>query len=252
MIYLDKIILSIFKQKHNLNKKVKLKNYIQKELILRNDTLVVLCPPWHVGKLSTSILRFRLKQKKYSFLTYDINVDVLSSDYKSTGIYIETIINTISEDINILKKKHNFKKIYLIGFSLGNLYAINVSIKNKNVDKLIIASTGYSLADCVWHGYSTQKIKNAMIKHYGLTFEKLNKAWKNTHLLDDPKNIKFLNDKEIMIFGSKNDLLTKYDSLTNFLNVLDNNNIKYIKKINTHLGHYGTIVLFLLFPRKYL
>jgi predicted esterase len=250
MIYLDKIIHIFFKNRHNFNKKVILKNYIKKEFILRNnDTLCVFCPPWHQGRFATSFLRYRLKKKDYSFLTYDIHSHVLSTDYKRTREYILKVIETISKDITDYNKKYNFKNIIIIGISLGCLYALNVSIKNKEINKVILASPGYSLEHSILTGYSTNRLNHLTIDSYGIAYKKLQKEWKDLAPYHKIKNLK---NKEITIFLSKKDCINAYEGAQKLINILKKNKVKVKTEINNHLGHYGTIIRFLLFPRKYI
>jgi predicted esterase len=250
MIYLDKIIHFFFKSKHNFNKEVILNDFIIKtEEIKKKEVLCVFCPPWHIGRFATAFLRKRLYKKNYSYLTYDIHPDVFSSDYISTKKYLEEIISKINKDVIFYKKKHNFKKIYIIGISLGCLYAINVAVKNKYIDKVILASPGYSLQDSVWTGYTTKNIKNTMIHNYNITYKKLKKEWT---VLSPYDNIEKLKDKEVLIFASKRDCLTSYKGALKLIKILEENKVNLKKQINTHLGHYATIAKFLLFPKKYI
>lgn len=233
MIYLDKIIHFFFKSKHNYNREVILNDFVKKKIEFKNkDVLCVFCPPWHIGRFATTFLRKRLYKKKYSFLTYDIHPDVFSSDYISTRRYLEKIISKINRDINFYKKKYNFKKIYIIGISLGCLYAIN-----------------YSLEDSLWTGYTTQNIKYAMIENYNINYKILSDEWKSLSPYEKIKNLK---NKEVVIFASKRDCLTSYKGALKLINILEKNKINLKKKINLYLGHYATIAKFLLFPKKYI
>jgi len=245
----DLIGTTLFPSEHNYNTKVILNNYITKKLTVRkSDTLCVLCPPWHVGELSLSIIKHKLKKRNFSFLSYNFHPDVLSVDYKSTRKYILNIIDTILKDIKTYKKKYKFKKVYLIGFSLGCLYALNVAVRDKDIKKIILSGASISLADAVWTGLTTKKIKEVMIEQFGLTLSKLDKYWKPLNV----NNIKNLKDKEIHLLISKNDRLTRFNSAMKLVNKFKKNKVDINLHINKYLGHYGTCAKLLLFPGKYL
>ncbi len=249
MIYLDKLIHFFYTSNHNLNKKVILKNYIKKKIIIRDkEVLCIFCPPWHVGGFATSVLRYRIKNKNYSYLTYNIHPHVLSADYKSTKRYMDNVIKTISDDVNYYKQKYSFKKIYIFGISLGCLYSFNTAVMNKNINKVILAAPGYTLADSIWSGYSTEKLKEYFINN-NLSLEKLEREWAS---LSPYKNIKNLKDTELTLLISKRDVLTKYESSKKLIKILKDNKIKLNLDINKNSGHYGTVIRLLVHPKKYM
>lgn len=101
-----------------------------------SDSVVILAPGWFMTKDSKSFVEMSEEFSKYA--------DVLSMDFRghgnSSGFYTFTSkeINDISTVINFAKEK--YKKIYLVGFSLGGAMVLIAGARYKFITKIISIS----------------------------------------------------------------------------------------------------------------
>lgn len=100
------------------------------------DNVIILAHGWFMTKNSNAFTKMAEDFSKY----YDVIVLDFRGHGESSGKY--TFGSKEVEDIKpiINYAKRNYKKIYLIGFSLGSLISIDYCSKNNNVDKLILVS----------------------------------------------------------------------------------------------------------------
>jgi len=246
----DRLINIVFPSHHNLKNKVVLKKYIKEDFTYypNSQVLCVLCPPWHLSGFATTIVRHTLKRYKYSYLTYDINPDILSPDLVSTKKYFKGIIKKILSDIDKLDKKHKFIDIHIIGFSLGSLYANNVANKNRKISKVILVTMGNSLAECLYDGVSTVDLRDKLLEN-GITQKKFNNYMKE---FNPEENISGLKNKEVRILLSRSDLVIKYKYGLKQIQKMRQAGINPQVLVNQNQGHYGTNIKFLLHPKNYL
>ena len=100
------------------------------------DSVVILAPGWFMTKDSKSFVEMSEVFSKFS--------DVLAMDFRghgnSTGFYTFTSkeINDISTVIEFAKEK--YKKIYLVGFSLGGAMVLIAGSKFDFINKIIAVS----------------------------------------------------------------------------------------------------------------
>lgn len=100
------------------------------------DSVLIFMPGWFMTKDSQCFL------EKYK--CFEKNTDVIGMDFrghgKSGGLYTFTSKEIIDVRAVVNFAKEKYKKIYLIGFSLGASLAILYGSKTKNVDKIIAVS----------------------------------------------------------------------------------------------------------------
>ena len=101
-----------------------------------HDEVVILAHGWFMTKNSNAFTKMAEDFSKY----YDVIVLDFRGHGESSGKY--TFGSKEVEDIKpvINYAQRNYKKIYLIGFSLGSLISVDYCSKNNNVDKLILVS----------------------------------------------------------------------------------------------------------------
>lgn len=101
-----------------------------------HNEVVILAHGWFMTKNSNAFTQMANDFSKY----YDVIVLDFRGHGKSSGKY--TFGSKEVEDIKpiINYAKQNYKKVYLIGFSLGSLISVDYCSKNNNVDKLILVS----------------------------------------------------------------------------------------------------------------
>ena len=100
------------------------------------DKVVIIAPGWFMTKDSKSFLEIADIFLKYA--------DILSMDFRghghSSGFYTFTSREVI-DLLTVLKfANKKYKKIYLVGFSLGAALSLIVAAKKHNIEKLIVVS----------------------------------------------------------------------------------------------------------------
>lgn len=103
----------------------------------KKDEVLILCPGWFMTKDSKVFKRMSKDFEKY--------FDVIAMDFrghgKSSGFY--TFMSKEEQDLSeVVKyaKSQNYKKIYLLGFSLGGGLVLIHTAKEKDIDKVIAVS----------------------------------------------------------------------------------------------------------------
>ena len=126
-----------------------------------NDSVVIVAPGWCMTKDSDAF-------KKIAQM-FSENFDVLTLDFrghgKSSGAFTFTAKELIDMDCVVKYAiKKQYKKIYIIGFSLGGALAILYSAQNDNISKVIAVSAPADF----------DKIENQMWRKeaWGETFKK--------------------------------------------------------------------------------
>ena len=100
------------------------------------DSVIILAPGWFMTKDSKSF-------KEMSEI-FSNKSDILAMDFRghgnSSGFYTFTRkeINDLTAVVNFAKE--NYKKIYLMGFSLGGALVLNYAANDEKIDKVIAIS----------------------------------------------------------------------------------------------------------------
>lgn len=126
--------------------------------------------------------------------------------------------------------------------SLGCVNAAMVANKNPRVNTLILVVPGNSLAESLWRGIGTTKLKQQIKKH-GISLEKLEKDWKD---LAPENNISGLVGKNIEIHISKSDKVIPYNNGYDLIKDMRRTGLKPKIFKNKNLGHYLTVSQFVL------
>jgi predicted alpha/beta-fold hydrolase len=88
----------------------------------KSDRLVVIFPWWHAGSgFFYRTLVWRLKRKGWAVLAYHFDPQILQADEKLVMRCFEYIQAQVTEELNLLKRKHSYKQIEFLGMSLGNI-----------------------------------------------------------------------------------------------------------------------------------
>ncbi len=119
------------------------------------DEVIIICPGWFMTKDSNAFSKMAE--------AFCGDFDVISMDFrghgKSSGFYTFTAKETLDVEAVVDFAKKHYKKIYLIGFSLGGGLVLIHSARKNDVDK-VIAVSPYSVFEKIenhmWH-------KNAFI-----------------------------------------------------------------------------------------
>lgn len=129
------------------NIKIAINHYSKKR-----DNVIIICPGWFMTKDSKAFAKLSKNLFQY--------FDIISMDFrghgKSSGFYTftakeENDLNTVTD---FAKLECKYKKIYLMGFSLGGALAIICAAKNSNINKVISISSPTEFSKIENHMYS--------------------------------------------------------------------------------------------------
>lgn len=129
--------------------------------VAKTDKVIIIAPGWTMSKDSKFIRKIANKFAQF--------FDVISIDFrghgKSSGLY--TFSSDEIHDLNavINYAKNIYKKIYLIGFSMGGAISIISSAMHKNVDKLIAVSAPHSFGKIKHFMWLKDFLKNEFNKY---------------------------------------------------------------------------------------
>lgn len=170
-------------------------------------------------------------------MNYNFPKGILSCDENLTKRNFLKASEFVKKDIKDYNKKYGFKKIVLVGVSLGGVLAFLVANGNKHINKLVSINTGYGLAESLWTGIVTKKLRKGFEKK-GVDLRALKKAWSK---ITPAKNIGKLKGKEIVMFISESDKVINWDQGIKMFKALKKKRYKVDLHINKFLGHYLTI-----------
>ncbi len=114
------------------------------------EEVLIICPGWFMTKDSRAF-----KEMSVEFSMY---MDVLAMDFRghgrSSGFY--TFMSKETKDLRAVVDfaRKNYKKVYLLGFSLGGGLVLIHSAQENNVDKVIAVSAPadfYRIENRMWH-----------------------------------------------------------------------------------------------------
>jgi len=232
------------------NKKIPLNNILKKKFNYKKNSkeLFVLLPPWGGHLDYNFFLRHLLMKKGFSVLEYEFPKVILSSNWKLTLNYFNFICRSIGKEIEKLKRDYGFKKIKIIGVSLGCVNACMCANNNPFIDEIFLIIPGHCLAEYMWQGIITQQIRQEY-ENQKVSLKELKNYW---HTLAPENNIIHLKAKKVSIFLSKADKVIPYYSGKKLLEQVKSMKYNIFYKTNNHLGHYLTILQFYLNPNRFL
>jgi hypothetical protein len=226
--------------------------HINKKFVKHNNSSVlkIIIPQWGDEEFfATRILIRRLHKEGYSCLYFCLPKDILSSNVKDTIKFFNSITEQIKRDIQKLKDEYNFQRIDIIAASLGCVSACLIANGNKDIQNLFLLVPGSCLAQSLWNGIRTQKLRN-IYEQQNINQEQLKNIWKD---LAPKNNINLMNDKNIFIAISKSDKLISYSfgkELADLVKKLYPKDTTI--KENNYLGHYLTVAKYYLFDKALL
>ena len=141
-----------------------------------NKTAYILMAPWHSGSYVFSSIKRKIRKIGGAYVQYNLIPDILSPDVEATRSYFEIVNQNVRKDLLKLHRENGVDNFIMVGMSLGCVFAMMVSDQNPLIKKLILVVPGNSLAESLWGGIRTIKIKR-MMKKRGLTLTKLKKYW---------------------------------------------------------------------------
>jgi len=246
----DNIISKFEERGDGIIFKAKPKNYIKKEFKHKKDSSVLyaIVPPWHTEPKLSSILNKNIFKNRGSYIDYVFSPEIVSIYPDITKRCYETIKKTVRADLKKLAKKYSFSKIVIIGISLGCVNACMIANNNPLIKKIILIAPGHCLAESLWNGVRTRRLKQEIEKK-GINLEKLKKAWKR---LAPENNIAGLKGKDIYVYLSKADEAIPYYGGKSLVESMKKKGLNPFVETNRYLGHYLTVLRFMFFPKKFL
>ena len=246
----DKIFFYMRNDRQVFDEKIPARKLITKKFWHEKDSeeLFIILPPWG-GRLQLNFfLRKELLRRGHSFLEYEFPEAILSSNWEATLENFSKIRDGITKEIERIKKKHKFKKINLIGVSIGCVNTCMIANNNSFIDELLLIIPGRCLAESMWRGISTQQIRKVYEKN-GINLKKLKKYWRS---LAPENNINKLKAKKISVFLSKADVIIPFHCGKKLVEEMKAFKYNIFYKDNNFLGHNLTALSFYLRPGKYL
>lgn len=101
-----------------------------------HDAVVIICPGWFMTKDSKSFVNMAGHFSQF----YDVIAMDFRGHGKSGGFYSFTSNEEFDIDAVVKSVSGKYKKIYLMGFSLGAALALLYGAKNPEIDKIIAVS----------------------------------------------------------------------------------------------------------------
>jgi hypothetical protein len=212
--------------------------------IKNSKELFVIFPPWTGKFYLNTFLRKSIAKRNCSVLEYEFPRAILSANWKqvlSNFLFIKQ--STLSE-IDLLKQKHGFEKVNIIGVSLGCINACMIANNNFDIKKLYLILPGHCLAESLWEGESTQELRDELDNNHNLS--DLKQYWRD---LAPENNIDNLKVDKISVFLSEADKSIPFDHGKRFLGQLQSYNYSIEYKIVKRLKHSFAAILFYLSPR---
>ncbi len=231
-----------------LAEKVRLRKRVFKRTshhVAKSRTTYLLLPPWHMPSLLFYFVKRKLKRLGFSYIHYDIRSDVLSPDVDSTRNYFKEIEKEIGADMKRWEERFNTEHFVIIGFSLGCVMASMVSGLNSKIRALILVVPGSSLAESLWRGLRTIKLKR-VLRGEGLTLTELEKDWEE---LAPEQYVRNLKDKKVRVLLSRADKVIPYYLGKRFAEEIRKECSDVEIRENRWLGHYGTVLDFCLLSK---
>lgn len=206
--------------------------------------LNVLFLPWHAGVMPFSRLIRRLTRKGEAVVVYYFAEEILSADAAAVKSFYEQVKNEIPGRLSAIIHRYNFKKVRLIGMSLGNVALGVVANVWHGFDSAIQVCTASSLAKSVWEGDRTVDIRS-IFEANSCGLHTIESTWQEIEPINTSKA--FLN-KQVTIVVSQSDTSIPTHLQWEYIKGLQAMGIR--PKVNkSNLGHYGTIIKFCLIGR---
>jgi len=247
---LDKIFKLTRDGNEVFNDKIPSNNIIKNKFSYKKDSkeLFILLPSWG-GRLYYNFFPRRLLMKNgFSVLEYEFSKAILSTNWKLTLDNFNIIRESVINEAEKLKKEYRFQKIKIVGISLGCVNACMCANDNPSIEEIFLIIPGHCLAESMWQGISTQKIRQEY-EAQKISLKELKNHW---HTLAPENNINNLKSRKVSIFLSKADNVIPYYCGKKLLEKAKSLKYNLFYKINDSLGHYLTALQFYLSPKRFL
>ncbi|MFA5953122.1 MAG: prolyl oligopeptidase family serine peptidase [Candidatus Pacearchaeota archaeon] len=236
--FFDRLIYKFIGNSHLIETKVNKENLKKRFYYVKNSKILyVNILGWHACFSNAFPLKNHLNKKGISCVMYEFPCGILSYNSKLTESNFLKLNKIIKKDIEDYKSRYNFDEIIVSGTSLGGILAFLVSNGNKLVNKLVLIVPGYDLAESLWFGIVTRKLRKRYEKN-NVNLKKLMSLWKS---ITPYKNFDKLDDKKIFIFASKSDRVINFSQVEKLCKEFKKRKYNFKCYFNKFLGHYLTI-----------
>ena len=205
------------------------------------NKLVALFPPWHGGGKPYDIFKHRMTSKNYAVLAFEFDDQQLTHDSDQVLNSFLTIAATSAEKLHALTDSRQYARVDLLGASLGTpALAMTASLFDR-FDRATFITPGANLADCVWHGIRTQRVRREL-EAAGETYDTINEKWQP---IAPVNHTKVMEGKDVRILLSTTDKIIPAQSQAEYVSSLEKAGVNpSVSK--SRLGHYGTIARYCL------
>ncbi|MCR4311157.1 MAG: alpha/beta hydrolase [Candidatus Taylorbacteria bacterium] len=210
-------------------------------LVLDAKMLCVLIPPWKTTADYYRLMRKRIHSAGYSCLEYKISSSLLSPDYKYTHRAFREVIDKVRVDIEKMVREYAFKKVQVIGVSIGCIEAAMITNHNPLVTKVVLVAPGSNLAESMWYGLKTRNLRS-LFEQQGIDLPFLKNEWRD---LAPENNFDGFKGKEIEIYLSQCDVNIPYRFGRKLADGMISQGLKPKVYENKFLGHYLTVLSYL-------
>lgn len=212
-----------------------------------SSKLMVLLPPWHVAPLLWNRLQKQLLKQGYSLLTYQVSENILNADGKHVARSFKIVKDAAIKDIARLHRTGQFKKVDVAGLSLGTVSALYIAVSGVEINRLILVSPSADLAEGIYCGKRTRKIKHKLKD----VNKSLDEYRQEMHELTMRKDYT-MHVKSVEMLISDADHVIPYELGLELAESLKNKGIKTQIIRRPYRGHYLSFILFCLtgkFPK---
>jgi len=242
---LDHLVTALTKIK-KINLDINLETLLNRKFYHTQDSrdLYIIIPLSEKGLDYLFRLRTKIKKERASCLEYSLSSEILSTDTQKTLTHFYFIKQQIVNDIKKFKQQYKFTKIHLIGISMGCVTTLMIANHNSSINKIILLVPGSCLAESMWKSIKTQHLKRS-IESRKKNLKNLKREWNS---LAPKNNLGELKNKKIFIYLSRADKIIPSELGKHLVKAMRRKNLSPTVYGNKHLGHYGTIAKFCIFP----
>lgn len=172
----------------------------------KNKKVLFILGGWKTKQLLYFIPAQILAWKGYRCIVYTYEPSVLSPDVPRTREALHVIQDDIIQRIKVLKEE-GIDDFSIYGFSLGSVISCMVADKEPAISRVILNTTGVSLAAAVWSWDDKMPgFKQSLIEQ-GYTLKKLEQEWYD---LAPTNNVENFRDKQVLMYLAINDQVIPY------------------------------------------
>ncbi len=206
-----------------------------------SSTLTLLVPPWHGAGKAYDRLAKRVRDSGSAVLRLEFDDYILSPDIDQVVASFGNIQQTVSSELYRLVKEKQYRKVYAIASSLGNVALCRIA-RSFPFSGATMLVAGSNLARSMWEGARTKRIREHL-EQEGINIDNLEEAW---HGLDPKTNASAFVDKPVRLVVSSTDRIIPSIYQRELAGALHAAGASVTQQ-TTRLGHYSTVGKFCWF-----